>query len=382
MRTLLLTDHVTCRDEHDRLARLSIALSDAGVAAVLATPDHHAAPPGVLCSTVVPFASRGMSLSLTRRVREFLARLPDHFSLTPNDDDPADDAVVHVLGRGAWAFAVRLHEQTGVPLVFEVAGAADVEPLAHEIRRNTAPGAPVVVISPGERLSDQFRRSSPTVPVVLARWGVHAAASLAPRSADAQATSLGILAPRGGSHDAELRHVLSAISSLAPSHPDVLIFLDSRAAEHHAVWRTARRLGLLGRLTLVSDVEHRAEHFLQTSFIVVPQRLGGCRSILLSAMALGTPIVARADPDADWLISDRTAILAGDADRPGSLSSRAWAEVLQRAIADPSRLARVRGSAHEYVREYHSVPAYVRALIHVYERVVASGADSPANAAS
>lgn len=384
MHTLLLADHLTCTNEHARLARLSIALSDAGFTPVLATPAHQPAPQGVLCSTIVPFAVRGFSFSLARRAREFLDRLPDHFSLSPSDHEPSSRAVVHVLGRDAWPFAMQLRQETGVPTVFELARAADAVPLARLIRRAGHAPASIAVVAPGAAIMDRFRRLAPGVPVSIARWGVHAAASLPSLSSVFSPSSAAIFAPVPSASESDVRCVLEAFAMLAATSPDVLLFLDSRAAEHHAAWRVARRFGLLSRLTLVADAEHRAEHFLQTSLLIVPQRLAECRTLLLSAMAIGTPIIARADPDADWLVNDQTAFLVGHGASPARTPHATpadWAAAISIAVANPDAVVRLRVSAHRFVREHHTVPAYASALIDAYEACVSTAA-SPLTRAS
>lgn len=377
MQTLILTDHDTTRNEQGLLARLAIALADAGVRATLATPSHLPTPTGVLCSTAVTYPARGLALSLSRRVREFVSELPEHVSFMSESN--AEPTVVHVLGRGAWRFALRLREETGVPMVFELSRVSEVEALAQALSRadREAAGTPCVVSS-SERLLERFRAKAPGVPTTLARWGVHASAEHGPFSSDEGVTSVGIFAPGGYEHEAGVRSILEAAAMLQSSYPDLLLFLDDRGAEHHAVWRAARRFGVLDRLTLVADVEHRAEHFLQTRFLVVPERLGGCRSILFHAMALGCPIIARFDPDADWLIGGQTAVVVGTASDPAvhPLRASVWADAIRLAMTDEGSINQIRTGALTYVRAKHSMPMYAKALLGAYERCVAEEAET------
>ncbi|MGE3109867.1 MAG: hypothetical protein AB7G11_08125 [Phycisphaerales bacterium] len=380
MRTLLLADSEFAGNEHALLSRLSIALAEAGASPVLAMPERTSAgasePAGVLCASQVGYDARGSSFSLTGRVMQLLRALPDHIELSPARGEPG--AVVHVFGRRVWKFARRLREETGTAMVFELSRAADAEALAAMLRHavRDVPGAPLGVVSAGENILRRFQANAPGVLSALARWGVNVKEPTPAGRAPGEMVSLGVLAPGGTDHDRGVRDIIEAAGILSASRAELLVFLDSRGAAHHGVWRAARRRGVLDRLTLVSDVEQRAEHFLQTTILVVPERLGECRSILLSAMAQGCPIVARHDPDAEWLIDGTTAILA---DNPNCatcpLGGRAWADVIDGVLSNPARVEQVRHSAREYVLENHSPLEYAESLLGVYRALIKQGTE-------
>jgi hypothetical protein len=154
----------------------------------------------------------------------------------------------------------------------------------------------------------------------------------------------------------------------------VLVFLDGAAADRPAVWRAARRLGLLDRLTAVAEMEGRREPVLQTDILAIPEARGVCRTLPLAAMAEGVAVVARPDPyHADWL-NQTTARLVGSS-RPPTPDD--WESALLSCITDAARTGTLRAGARSLVRQQRTLTAYVGAVRRLYEQVAGVEANPP-----
>jgi len=372
MQVLILADRVRAENENALLARLEVGLADEGARVIFANPsDVREGMASMLCTRSVKYQQTGLALSRQYRVRRFVEAVGD--PLEPASDGPREPLLVYVFGEQSASFASELRRQTGACLLFELYAARQVGPLARLCARthNVPEGAgPVSVITTSEVLAERFRRESPATPVSIAPWGMHAPQD--EPAEEAGTPSVCILADGASQQFGALRASLEGLAAVARKLPDLLVFLDSRAADRPAVWSAARDAGILDRLTVVADVEMRREQVLEAGVLMIPERLGEYRSIVLSAMSEGIPIVAQVDPEVEWLHDSRAEIVRA----PGSdgiataspPSSDAWAETITRVISGGAATREKIGAGKAYVRDHHNMATYIKEVLSAYDR--------------
>jgi glycosyltransferase involved in cell wall biosynthesis len=91
------------------------------------------------------------------------------------------------------------------------------------------------------------------------------------------------------------------------------------------------------------------------------------RSLLLEAMAIGLPVIARADDALDMLVDDQTALLVADDD------AEQWGQRLEFLVANPAEAQALGSRARERISSAYRSSDQVARLLEAIERHV--GAD-------
>jgi glycosyltransferase involved in cell wall biosynthesis len=156
---------------------------------------------------------------------------------------------------------------------------------------------------------------------------------------------------------------LEGLAAAGRKSPDLIVFLDGQAGDRPAIWKRARRLKLLDRLTVVADMEEHREPVLRIDLLLQPEPLAEHHSMTLSAMASGTLVIATRDPLVESLNNAEIATLVGGP------SSPAWEQAIGGVLDDPDRARSIAALAREYVREEHSLTGHVRAVCAAYESI-------------
>jgi hypothetical protein len=392
MRVLILTDADFARREHSLLARLEIGLADEGARVIHALPssgsdpapsaaaDLMAPPAGDasgsasgqdpfsggsgLYSTLVAYEDVGFAFSVPARARRLILAIAA--ALDEPEDDLALD-VIHVFGHQAWPLALALARYLDARVVFEVWSAS----LLHEASRipplhpaGRAPQLPALMV-PGRALGEAMGKHAPLSAIHVAPWGVPVpeAVRRAREPGDHAAVAASVLASGDDPH--AVIAALDGLRSAAERFPELLVFLDSRAAHRAQIWRRVRKLGLMDRLSVVGDVESRREPILHTDLLIQPEARGHHRSLTLAAMAAGMAVVAHADGMIDSFLDRRTARLVS------GTNAGAWSEALHQLLADPAGCHQLGASARQHIHDHHSVSAYVTAVLTAYESLLA-----------
>jgi glycosyltransferase involved in cell wall biosynthesis len=228
-------------------------------------------------------------------------------------------------------------------------------------------------IAPTEPIADALRQRLDPDLVSMVPFGVELPPEARNVLADREeAISLAII---GSGLDATShRPILTALSRLTKEFPQIQACLELRGPHEHEIWRQARRLDLLGHISTIDDAAQHRTLLTGCDILMVPERLGQVRSLILAAMALGMPVMAGDDPYLDMLTADQTAIIVepDDAD--------AWADNLRLLFTDPDLAGRIGGAARSWVAEHHRTEDYVTGLEAAFRQVLSGGAHTFADA--
>ncbi len=380
MRTLIITDAVFVSREAGMLGRLEIGLADEGVRLLIAVPVGarvpenlgRTTPPIVYERSPLPF---GWKLA----VRPFLQTLKE----ATGESDPQID-VVHAFGGACWRFATEIARALGAGLALEVwrPGLIDrvqtmrrLGHFTHHDRGSPSPAAApagatdtdpqpaMLLLAPDRVVESAIKEADLGVPCRFAPWGVHVAAE--PRKVLKPGTVPGIVMAGGGRDPEHARAALEACARLAEAGSPLLLFIDSQLARRAGLWKRARELKILDRVSLIQDLEGRRDLALRADLLLHPEARGERRTMLLDAMAVGVPVVAASDPAADELIDNRTAKLVREP------TVDAWHDAIAHLIDDPGAARELGASARAHVREHHRASTQAAAVIDAYEWLAA-----------
>lgn len=360
MRVLILADGSFARREHSLLARLEIGLADEGVRVAHAVPSDCRMETGSgIYSTSLRYESQGTAFSRAGRARRLIESLGESESGESGKPD-----IVHAFGEGAWRLAHEIAFQTGACVAIEVWSGALVHSAARTVQQwNRAQGGrPPALMTPGRILLDLLRNAAPDRAVFLTPWGVTTGDPMHDLLDPARAPAVTVVST--GRDPEIVAAALEGLATASTGAPELLIFLDSRAGDRAAIWKRARRLGLLDRLTVVADLEERREPILRTDLLIQPEALGEHRSITLSAMAAGTVVVARADPLVECVSDPSRAALVGGP------SPAAWGAAVAALLADREGALALASRARDYVHTDHSLSGHVRGVCGAYESML------------
>lgn len=378
MRTVILLDRSFARRERELLSRLEIGLADEGLRVLHAVPNAIIETEFVgVYSSSIGYDDRGFPTTDRARVRELMETIKDTVETEPGGSVD----VVHSFGQGCERLAVHLASAVGAAALIEVWQRSSFDAAAEAYWRD--PGN-VTLLLPDPEMFRSFTRLHKQVRAEEVDWGVHASGEPTQARLSAlnrSAPSVALLAecadmPR---LEAALAGLAAAVSAGAPGVSDagpladLLVFVDADRVRSSRLWRSARRHGLLDRLSIVPRAEARREPILHLDALLVPEPTGRFRSIVLDAMARGVPVVAAPDPSISILSDPAIARLVQ------TPSAAAWSEGVRAALCDPDEREKITRSAREFVRSRRSASAHVAAVIRAYTEAVARRARGEAS---
>lgn len=374
MRVMVLTDASFAHREHQLLTRLEIGLADDGATILHAVPARCSAETvNAFSSTIVRYDDSHSPLWRAARARQLLAATGEVFDTTDTHID-----LLHVFGRGAWALAEAVALESGAALVLEVWRADFVEDAVMHARRHVAraaAGAGLLTSSEriGEELGGAVRRigAQPRIASGVAPWGVASSDFVRIPIDPSRAFAISVLAEaRGGRGVAELKCLLEGLQRAARRYENLLVFLDGAAADRPSVWRAARRLKLLDRITAVAEMEARREPILQTDILALPEPDAACRTLPLAAMADGVAVIARPDAAHSSWLNEKTSRLVGALSNDRPATPEEWERAIVAAVENEAETASLRNTARVLVQEDRTLTAYVDAVRGHYQAVL------------
>lgn len=360
----MVADQVFGTRERGMLARLEVGLADEGIRIARALPES-VLPEHGAASLTQSITFDDSRMPFTRAMRA--ARLAHAAASVPWAEEELTESaraertidVVHAFGGATWNLAVDVARRLGSSLAVEVWRTGLVERAATFARQNA--DVPIVYLAPDSSIERRLKAAG-VEGVRFAPWGVHAMARTRAGTTRDRATSIVIT---GGGRDARATlAALEGVSIAIADHPEAVVFMDAVAARRARVWSAAKRLGLLDRLSLIDDIEHRRDLALRADILLQPEGVGEQRSVLLDAMAAGMVVIAASDPGVGWLIDGETAWLVSEH------TPRVWASVVSRAIREPEDAKRLVSRVMARVAAEHRASSHVASVISAYEWVV------------
>ncbi len=266
--------------------------------------------------------------------------------------------LIHAMHSEVWEGAIALSQELEVPALLTASSASDVI-AASQIWTRSEPsriGFAAATDTIARAIEDQLGEQA-LVQVVPP--GVHVTDMTRPERMDDQ--PLCAVISGDGRVDSHYLAVLEALRRLVVDEPAAQFFFDSLGVDQHKLWQQARRLGLLGNISLVPRPLNHRELLLGADALVLPQALGRARGLLLQAMAHDVPVIAREDPWLDFLIDQQTAWTIED-DNPEN-----WLMLLH-AVEKPEAKV-LTESAKAWVQQDHLASDSVSKLLDLYRRL-------------
>jgi glycosyltransferase involved in cell wall biosynthesis len=161
--------------------------------------------------------------------------------------------------------------------------------------------------------------------------------------------------------------MLAAIRRLIKDYPQLKVFMELRGHSRHEVWRCARRLDLLGHVSTVASAAHHRALFTRCDLLLLPERFGEMRSIMLEAMASGMPVVASHDPVRDMLVADETALIVHET------NSGEWTHQIGRLISQPERARQLGLVGRSRIASHWRTVDQAKALLDTFDRMIRGG---------
>lgn len=364
MHVALIIDNERLEREGAMLHRLTTGLAKRDVEITGVLPE--------LLPEEQPHADRGVieaSTILTTRMRVplWMRRARAHKLAAELDRSTPD--LLHAIGERSWTVGLEVARALDVPVTLDVWSAE----LVQRAPQTGAASRVAGFTCPTEPIADALRRQVPSDLVSLVPLGVEVppqARAMLEHPDDSMA-----LAIIGSGHDtAAHKAMLTGLSRLTKELPQIQACVELRGPHEHEIWRHARRLDLLGHISAIFDAAWHRQLMTGCDVLVVPERFGQMRSLILQAMATGMPVVASDDPYLDMLIPDETAVIVGQPD-PDE-----WAAQLRLVLTDGRLRGRLCRSARSWVGRRHPAEGQIDKLATVFEQVLSGGAHTFADA--
>lgn len=236
--------------------------------------------------------------------------------------------LIWAAGADAWDLATSLGEALDRPVALDFRRKEDLRLAAKAIRSERV----VAIVAPCEALAREARSVVAEQFVRVVPMGVRVDDSFAPRIGPAQVVA--ILAE--GRDERAFSAALRAARSALERFPDLLFTVEFPGSASASVWRFARSLGLLDRITAIDGAAGSGLAMTAVracDVLLLPEARGGPRAETLVALARGIPVIAALDPMADVLADGETAILLP----PGDQHSQLWADALIATLDHPEQ---------------------------------------------
>lgn len=350
MRVLILADDFFASRERALLMRLEVGLADEGVRVIHAVPDTRGEQPASVYSRTLTYSSHTLAATRPLAVKR-LARAVDALE---EREDGID--IVHVFGGASWDFARDLAAELGAALALEV-WRAGLIPRARGMGGEA--DDPPLLMAPDETIERALADGmAGELTVRLAAWGVHAPPAV--RSVLPEGRSITAMVVGSGQDAAAFAAALEGLGTVAQERGDLMIFCDAVAARKADLWKHARRLNLLDRLTLIEELEDRRDLLVEGDLLVLPEAKGEQRTVVLEAMAAGMVVVAAKDPMVSVLRDGHTCRLVAGG------GPAAWSAAVREILGSPTIAAALARQAHEFVRLHRRASDHVRGVLSAY----------------
>jgi glycosyltransferase involved in cell wall biosynthesis len=353
MHVALIVDSERLLSEGASIRELTLGLGDQGVQITAILPQ----PPGREPQPDPPVASAVIEASL--RVPPWLRRARAARVAAALAGSVPE--IVYALGAETWTLGLDLARAIERPIVFDVWSAAVLRRVPVAL-----PGAPLRAgyVAATEPLAAALRARGAADAVTVVPFGVEVPSE--PREVLASiADSITVAILGGGSDVAGMRSALSGLAAVVPEFPQIQACLELRGPGEHEVWRQCRKLELLGNVSTIGHASHHRRLIEGCDLLLVPERGGEARSVVLESMAAGMPLLAADDPYLDQFVAEETALV---------VIQDEWAAGLRRLLTEPGLARRLGGAARAWVARHNPPALQVERLIGALEGVLGAGA--------
>ncbi len=363
MRVLLLTDADVAIRERSLLERLAVGIADEGARVAMASPRAVSSAESPTLIQHFGFDPPAPLLGARHQAENFRDSLHEAGFIT----DASSLDIIHVFGSNVTELALALGGIERCGVVVESASRAmnqDAHRIMRSIRRRSAPG-PLVWTTPSADLRDELAALAPETECRHIPWGVHTAS--AKESGDSNDDPLGVVMLVNRRLGAVGAAILEGISEAARAIDREIIVIcdDAVARQDHRFWRTAKKLDMLSRVSLVSSLEARRDPVLNADLFISACAPGEHRSMVLDAMGHAVAIVSLDDPMIDWNHAGETGQVVRQS-TPG-----AWAAAIQPLLRDDAERHSLGERARAWARANRAASGHVRLTLQLYDWIAA-----------
>jgi hypothetical protein len=362
MRVALIVDDDRLHDEHAALGRLAVGLMGEGIEVTRIIPEGDRPQTIEAGERRLALATR---LEAPMRVLPWMRRDRAQRLAMAMDRQPPD--VLYALGRRGWSLGLDLANELDCPLAVDVCwpSHARAVPTGRRASRVAAYIAPTVP------MAEALRRV--VDPALVCRVPMGVAVPAMPREvlADEQQIAMAVL---GGARDVPAyRALLAAISQIARERRSIRVFLELDGPAEHEIWRDVQRLDLLGVVTALASAPQLRQLLVACDVLVLPERYGELRSIVLEAMAHGLPVITGVDPYLDILVDEQTAFVVARAE-PDE-----WTRAIRRLLSEPQAARAIGLAGRAQIEQAHRSSDQVQRLVQCFHQMVGGGYPFPAS---
>lgn len=277
--------------------------------------------------------------------------------------------VIYALGYESWQVATDLARAIERPVAINIWCAQ----LLRKLPRGRAAELINAFVAPTQPLVEALRELVDPELVSFVPQGVSVPTDPWPVFSDPNRTIA--LAVVGSGHDlVSYRALLGGLSRVITENSNIHVFLELRGPQQHEIWRQANRLELLANVSAITDAAQFRSLLTQCDMLVLPERVGELRSIVLEAMAMGLPIVTAHDPILDIFVPDKTALVVRDPE------PEQWYKGIHKLLSSKEFARDLGLSARKYVQDQHRSSDQVAALLETLGQILHGGSiDFPAD---
>lgn len=272
--------------------------------------------------------------------------------------EAAHPDVLYAVGQKAQAMALDLAAILPRPVAVDLWSMDQVR----QIRQRRSPEPIAGYIVPTESMASSLRERVGSKLVHVVPLGVATPRAMNPARRDQ--IDEPTVAVVGSARDMPAYEaVLSGLSRVAREIPTLQIFLELRGPHEHDIWRHAKTLDLLRAISTLGEAAQYRALLTRCDLMLMPERFGEVRSLVLEAMALGVPIIASQDSQIDSLVPDQAAVFVRQTEPD------AWAQEVRRLLTDAeeARMLGLRG--RQAVLDRHGSSLQVSRLLEALEIV-------------
>ena len=357
MHVAMIIDDERLEQEQSMLARLCIGLLAEGMLVTRIVSDRPKPESIGISEQRLALAPR---ISTTMHVLPWMRR-PRTLRVMEQLDRSIPD-VLYAVGEGAWGLGIDLGIEIERPVVIDVSSTAQVETAPKPDRAPPVAGyvasSHALARMLGERVEKELVSAVPigvSIPPQPRKCEIDPDRPLA----------LGII---GKARDVRAYAVLlEAIALTTQRGIELEVILELSGPREHEIWKHAERLDIIRCVSAIGEASLYRTLMTRCDALLLPERTGQPRSIMLEAMVLGIPVIALADPAVDMLVNGETADLVG------SMRKDDWAGLLARLVDDPEHSRAIGQGARSFISAHHKSSDQVNRLIHVLDRASTGG---------
>ena len=273
--------------------------------------------------------------------------------------EEAEVDLLHIMHGRMWAAGLQLAQKLDLPIALSIASSEEVEQAASLLR--SRPKVRIAFAAATNTIGKSLNeRLGPDAQVHVIPLGAHVVKADVPPTPDGVLCAVVV---GNGEYDEDYRELLDGIALYVQLQPEAQFFFDTQEGDQHRTWREANKRGLSANMSLAPHRLGHRELLLRADVILQPQALSRARSLTLSAMAAGLPIIAKPDSWLDYLVDDQTAWLC----KTGLAAE--WHELIKRVADDEPSARKLGQSAQQWIAARHTPAKQVSLMISMYRRL-------------